>query len=251
MNTFFIILITFFATFTLNAVETQQQKLEKYCKKYPQEWQGHYNLGRQYYQQEDFTSAENSFAAALKNCQEPQSQESIFYNLGNTYFQQADDLEKKEEKIPLLEKSIQNYESALALNPEAKDTKHNLELAKKELEELKQEQQKNKDNQGKDNQDQNKDSQNNDKGNDKKDQNQQKDPNNQQQNSPQNSNSEQQQNPQSQENQQQSSPQASEQKNEKEMQAILQKAKNDEHILPINFSQDSDNFQEEKVLKNW
>lgn len=246
MNIFFIILITFFATFTLNAVETQQQKLEKYCKKYPQEWQGHYNLGRQYYQQEDFTSAENSFAAALKNCQEPQSQESIFYNLGNTYFQQADDLEKKEEKIPLLEKSIQNYESALALNPEAKDTKHNLELAKKELEELKQEQQKNKDNQ-----DQNKDSQNNDKENDKKDQNQQKGPNNQQQNSPQNSNSEQQQDPQSQENQQQSSPQANEQKNEKEMQAILQKAKNDEHILPINFSQDSDNFQEEKVLKNW
>ena len=140
MNNFWVFFITFFPIVTLTAAESQQQKLERYCQKYPQAWQGYYNLGRYYYQQEDFSAAESSFASALEKCQKPELQEAIFYNLGNTYFQQADDTENKEEKIPLLEKSIQNYESALSLNPEAEDTKHNLELAKKELEKLKKEQ---------------------------------------------------------------------------------------------------------------
>ena len=60
MNFFFVFLISFFSLFTLNAAESQQQKLERYCQKYPQEWQGHYNLGRYYYQQENFSSAESS-----------------------------------------------------------------------------------------------------------------------------------------------------------------------------------------------
>ena len=140
MTIFLVLFITFFPIFTLNAAESHQQKLEHYCQKYPQEWQGHYNLGRYHYQQEEYASAESSFSTALEKCQKPELQEAIFYNLGNTYFQQADDAENKEEKIPLLEKSIQNYESALSLNPEAEDTKHNLELAKKELEKLKKEQ---------------------------------------------------------------------------------------------------------------
>lgn len=248
MNIFLISLIAFFPSFVLNAAKTQQQKLEHYCQKYPQEWQGHYNLGRHYYQQENFSLAESSFATSLEKCQKPQLQEAIFYNLGNTYFQQADNMENKEEKIPLLEKSIQNYESALSLNPTAEDTQHNLELAKKELEALKKEQQnqqKNKDqeNQNKDQQDKENNSQNKDK---EKDQDQQKQSNNQQQNAPQNTNSEQQ--PKEKQNQ---PTESNEQKNEKEMQAILQKAKNDEHILPLNFSQDQASFPEENVLKNW
>jgi len=35
------------------------------------------------------------------------------------------------------------------------------------------------------------------------------------------------------------------------MQAILQKAKNDERVLPVNFSQEQTSFPQENVLKNW
>ena len=255
--------------------EKNIKNLQKYCSKHPDLWQGFYNLGRDYYQAADFKNAEENFSTALQKCPEPNLQESIFYNLGNTYFKQFSEA-SKEQQIPLLEKCIQNYESALALNPDAEDTKKNLEIAKKLLEQLKKEQQQQQNK--KNNQDKNKSDKKNDKKDSSEQQNQQQNSNsdkkedqqNQQQNQQNSSNSdkkdeqeEQQQNPSKPDNQntqpkeqktnpagnadQQKAPQTPKQQ---EMENILQKEKNNERILPMNFSKNQ-NSPQDKVLKDW
>ncbi len=243
MNIYFFVFAIFiiFTNLPVNAAKHSQQTLEHFCQKHPKKWQGYYNLGCHYYQQKNFDSAENNFSNALKNCQELQSQESIFYNLGNTYFQLANNTEDKKEKIFLLEKSIQNYTSTLSLNPRAEDAKHNLEIAKKVLEQLKQQ------NLQENNENKNDASKNQ---NNEKDQTQQNKSDTSKQNS-QNKTPQENSTKQSELNQTQANNQNKEPKQDKEMQAILQKAKNDEHILPANFSEKLNSNSEEKVLKNW
>lgn len=225
------------------------KNLQKYCSKHPDLWQGFYNLGRTYYQTADFKNAEENFSTALQKCSEPNLQESIFYNLGNTYFKQFSET-SKEQQIPILEKCIQNYESALALNPNAEDTKKNLEIAKKLLEKLKKEQQQQNKNQNKnkegkkDSSDQrnHKDSSNFDKNEDKKDQ-QHQGPTSANQN---NQAQEQKMNP-SESSGEKKVPQSPKQQ---EMENILQKEKNNERILPVNFSKNQKSSQD-KILKDW
>ena len=83
MNASLVFFITFFTTFILNGALSPQQKLEQYCKKYPQEWQGHYNLGRQYYQQENFEQAENCFSNALKKPATVETQSQPIMGIAN------------------------------------------------------------------------------------------------------------------------------------------------------------------------
>lgn len=203
------------------------QKMQKYCEKHPENWQGHYNLGRMYYQNSDLENAEKSFSESIQHCEQPEHQESILYNLGNTYFKQAENAPEDQQKIPLLEKSVQNYEGAMALNKDAEDTRHNLDIAKKWLEKLKkkQEQQQQKNDQQKKKEEQRKKENNGD-------------PNKEQQ-------KQQQQKEKQQEEQQQ--PQSAKQQ---EMQNVLQKEQNNERILPINFSNNS-KINDDKVLKDW
>ena len=117
MNKFFFsFLFSISSIFAENTDESVSQdkiieNLQKYCSKHPDLWQGFYNLGRTYYQTSDFKNAEENFSTALQKCSEPKLQESIFYNLGNTYFKQFSEA-PKEQPIPVLEKCIQNYESA-------------------------------------------------------------------------------------------------------------------------------------------
>ena len=255
--------------------EKNIKNLQKYCSKHPDLWQGFYNLGRDYYQAADFKNAEENFTTALQKCPEPNLQESIFYNLGNTYFKQFSEA-AKEQQISILEKCIQNYEGALVLNPDAEDTKKNLEIAKKLLEQLKKEQQQQQNK--KNDQDKNKSDKKNDKKDSSEQQNQQQNSNsdkndeqqNQQQDQQNSPNSdkkdeqeEQQQNPSTPNNQnpkpkdqqtksagnsdQQKAPQTPKQQ---EMENILQKEKNNERILPINFSKNQ-NSSQDKVLKDW
>ena len=210
------------------------QKMQNYCIKHPDKWQGHYNLGRMYYQNSDLENAEKSFSESIQHCEQPEHQESILYNLGNTYFKQAEKAPEDQQKIPLLEKSVQNYEGAVALNKEAEDTQHNLEVAKKWLERLKKKQEQQ--------QQQNKDQKENEQ--DRKKEN--KDPNKDQQKD--NKQEQQQQNKQDQPKEQpQQQPQSAKRQ---EMQNVLQKEQNNERILPINFSKNS-NSPEDKVLKDW
>lgn len=205
------------------------QKMQNYCTKHPDKWQGHYNLGRLHYQSSDLENAEKCFSEAIQHCEQPEHQESILHNLGNTYFKQAEKAPEDQQKIPLLEKSVQNYEGAVALNKDAEDTQHNLEVAKKWLERLKKKQEQQQ-------QQQSKDQKENDK-----------DPNKDQQKD--NKQNQQQQNQQDQQKEQPQQPQPQSAK-QQEMQNVLQKEQNNERILPMNFSNNS-NLPEDKVLKDW
>lgn len=199
------------------------QKAQNYCEKHPDKWEGHYNLGRLYYQNADLENAEKCFSESIQHCAQPEHQESILYNLGNTYFQKAEKAPDDPHRIPLLEKSVQNYEGAAALNKTAEDIQHNLNIAKKWLEKLKKEQNKKK-NQEKNNPDKNQQQQN--KKNNDPDEDQQK------------------------QNDQEQSPQTQNNMKHQEMQNVLQKEQNNERILPVNFSNNS-NLPDDKVLKDW
>lgn len=200
------------------------QRAQNYCERHPNTWEGHYNLGRLYYQNSDLENAEKCFSESIQHCEQPEHQESILYNLGNTYFREAEKAPEDQDKISLLEKSIQNYEGAAALNKSAEDVQHNLNIAKKWLEKLKKKQNNQQNNQN----NQKNDQQQNNENTDKK----------QQEGNPQ--------------EKQKESQQSQMPKNVKqqEMQNVLQKEQNNERILPMNFSNNS-NLPEEKVLKDW
>ena len=224
---FYIFLLTASSAIAENSAKTLQ-KMQNYCTKHPDKWQGHYNLGRMYYQNLDLENAEKSFSESIQHCEQPEHQESILYNLGNTYFKQAEKAPEDQQKIPLLEKCIQNYEGAVALNKEAEDTQHNLEVAKKWLERLKKKQEQQQQQQNKDQKENEQDHKKENNKDSNKDQQQEKEQ-------------------QEKQRQQQSQPQSAKQK---EMQNVLQKEQNNERILPINFSKNS-NLPEDKVLKDW
>jgi Small-conductance mechanosensitive channel len=215
------------------------QKTQNYCSKHPDKWQGHYNLGRMYYQNSDLENAEKCFSESIQRCEQPEHQEAILHNLGNTYFKQAEKAPEDPQKIPLLEKSIQNYEGAVALNKDAEDTQHNLDVAKKWLERLKKKQEQQKNQQQQQQKEEQKDQDR--KKEDNKDSN--KEP------SKENKQEQQQENKQQQNKEQQQQPQPQNAK-QQEMQNVLQKEQNNERILPINFSKNS-NLPEDKVLKDW
>lgn len=196
------------------------QKAQNYCKRHPSTWEGHYNLGRLHYQNSDLENAEKCFSESIQHCEQPEHQESILYNLGNTYFRKAEKAPADPDKISLLEKSIQNYDGAAALNKNAEDVQHNLNVAKKWLEKLK-----------------------------KKQKQQQNNNNNQQQNHEDADKKQQEGNPQEEQKEKQQ-PKKSQGMKQQEMQNVLQKEQNNERILPINFSNNS-NLPEEKVLKDW
>lgn len=259
----FLFFITNLFAEKLNEPALQDKKiasLQKYCLNHADSWQGFYNLGRTYYEASDFKNAEGNFSNALQKCSDPKQQESIFYNLGNTYFKQFPETQK-EQQIPVLEKCIQNYKSALALNPNAEDTKKNLEIAQKILEKLKenQKQQQDKNNQNKkDNQDkkdssqqknQQKDNQQDQQNNSNSDEKEEQNEQTQKESSSDKENSQQpkQQNTASTNPEQKEVPQNLKQQ---EMENILQKEKNNERILPVNFSKNQ-KISQEKILKDW
>lgn len=226
---FYFFLVT--TTFALAEEPTKAlQKMQNYCEKHPNRWEGHYNLGRMHYQNSDLENAEKCFSESIQHCEQPERQEAILYNLGNTYFRKAEKAPDDQQKISLLEKSVQNYEGAIALNKDAEDTQHNLETAKKWLERLKkkqekQEQQQQKKDQKENQQDRKKENKN-DSNKDQPKENKQK------------------------QQQEQQQPQKPQDTKQQEMQNVLQKEQKNERILPMNFSKNS-NLPEDKVLKDW
>lgn len=98
-----------------------------------------YNLGTVLYQQKQFEKAAAEFRRSL-DAETPIYQAQGYYNLGNTQVQLND-----------IEGAIRSYKSALRLNPEDLDAKHNLELA---LEKLEQKSQQNQSEPGEENKDQ-------------------------------------------------------------------------------------------------
>jgi len=90
-------------------------------------------------------------------------QEQSFYNLGNTQYRLGEEGSDPSKKQENWEHAVNSYESALKLNANDADAKHNLQLVKKKLEELKQQQQQQKQNKDGDKNDKDKDQQNQDK----------------------------------------------------------------------------------------
>ena len=116
------------------------EELKSYCESNPDDWAGFYNLGRQQYKLMDYNAAQQSFAQALRNCADPKEQEKIFYNLGNAGFRFSQS-QSVDQQVLGFKESLQNYENALAINKEAKDTQHNIEVVKRYLKRAEQQQQ--------------------------------------------------------------------------------------------------------------
>ncbi|MDR0755382.1 MAG: tetratricopeptide repeat protein [Puniceicoccales bacterium] len=228
-------------TSPLTAAKARHQK---YCEQHPDVWQGHYNLANIHYKEEAFDEAQISYEQALEKCTRPQEQESIFYNLGNTYYRQFQQTQDVKQQMASLEKSIKFFESTLALNAEAEDARHNLEVAKKAFEKLKKNQEQQDQEQPQDNSNNtSNDSNANNESSSKENEPENKAPEKQQQQQPPNRMNE---------SAPQQAPMPQQEKSQQEMETLLNSTKGDEKVLPMNFSNNSQNLPEDlEVLHDW
>ena len=149
----------------------------------------HFNAGTAAYQSRKLDEAAKQFGETL-NAPDLKLQQRAYYNLGNTLFRMGEQAANAPMTMPtqgaspegdprmkIWEQAIQNFDSALKLDPQDADAKFNRSFVQRQLEELKkqqqQQQQQNKDN--KDNKDDQKkqdqqDQQNQQNKDDKKDQ---------------------------------------------------------------------------------
>ena len=97
---------------------------------YPSEYRYLTGLGATVYREGYFQRAADYFEQAFNNAQDPKAKGSALYNQGNAYVQ-----------LNLLKEAIKSYEESLKLIPEDKNTKENLEYAKRLLEQQKNPQQ--------------------------------------------------------------------------------------------------------------
>ncbi|HCR85739.1 MAG TPA: hypothetical protein DIV86_03580 [Alphaproteobacteria bacterium] len=125
-------------------IDFQNKKYKKAAKKLS----SHYNKGVAYYRDKNFEKAEENFSNAGLS-------KAALYNLGNSQLRQLK-----------LEDAIISYEEVLKKDENHKDTKFNLEIAKKMLERQNQEQKKNEQDKRSDRDKQNDDQQQNQKTND-------------------------------------------------------------------------------------
>ncbi|MBT6325988.1 MAG: VWA domain-containing protein, partial [Bdellovibrionales bacterium] len=87
----------------------------------PNNLQLKYNTASTYYKLKDYEKAQKLFESTALYGDQKLAQKS-FYNLGNTFF-----------RIGKLQESIDAYTKALEIEPNDKDTKHNLEFVREEI----------------------------------------------------------------------------------------------------------------------
>jgi len=163
----------------------------------------HFNAGTAAYRNRQFDEAARQFNATLA-APDLKLQGLAYYNEGNSLYHLGENSPDPQKRTEAWEKALADYQSALKLNPQDTDAKHNYEFVKKRLEELKQQ---------KPQSQQNKQDQNQDQNQQKQDQSQQHQDQQKQQ--------DQQQQQQSQQDQQQ---QADQQKKEEEQQQAAQQS---------------------------
>ena len=117
-----------------------KNEFERLARKSPEDTRLRYNAGAAAFGDEDYETALKHFNASLA-ARDLKLQEQSYYNLGNSYFRLGEKSEDAKAKQQQWEQSIQQYESALKLDPTDADAKFNLELVKQKLEELKKQQQ--------------------------------------------------------------------------------------------------------------
>lgn len=128
-----------------------RNEYERLLEKKPDDPQLNYNAGAAAYKAGAFEAAAKDFNTATK-AEDLNLQEKAYYNLGNTNFQIGNEQSESDKKMALWHEAVQNYESALKLNPKDADAAFNRDVVKKELEKLKEQQKQEKN----DNKDQNK-----------------------------------------------------------------------------------------------
>jgi Ca-activated chloride channel family protein len=100
----------------------------------------HFNAGTAAYRDQKFDDAIKQFDQALAS-QDLNLQSLAYYNRANSQFWQGQREPDPEKKKGAWEKSLQDFESSMKLNPKDTDAKYNHEFVKKMLEELKKQQQ--------------------------------------------------------------------------------------------------------------
>lgn len=117
-----------------------------------------YNLGNSLYRQGRFDEAMKMFDVVDRNKFDKKALADSYHNLGNSYLQNKQ-----------YEQSIESYKKALINNPKDKDTKYNLEYARKMLQQQMQSQNQQNNQNQQDNKDKNQQQQQNQQQNDQKD----------------------------------------------------------------------------------
>src|SRR6266700_492767 len=118
----------------------------------------HFNAGAAAYREEQFEEAAKQFDQAM-TAADLKLQELAYYNQGNALYHLGERNPDPHKKTEAWQKSLQDYESSLKLNPTDADAKFNHQYVKKKLEELKQQQQQQKQQNKPDQQQQNQDQQ--------------------------------------------------------------------------------------------
>ncbi len=99
-----------------------------------------YNAGAAAYRNRQFDEAAKQLEEAL-NASDPRLLERAYYNRGNTLYYLGEQAPDPSKRTETWQKSLQDFQNTLKLNPQDQDAKFNLEFVKKKLEELKQQQQ--------------------------------------------------------------------------------------------------------------
>jgi tetratricopeptide (TPR) repeat protein len=136
---------TLYADSSYNDAEMQYRKSLEKDQDY---FNASFNLADAVYKQERYEESSALFDALIDNTPTKNDLAKVYHNLGNSLV--------KEQK---LDEAISAYKSALRINPEDKDTRHNLALTtqqKKQQEQQEQEQEENKDEQKEDKEEENK-----------------------------------------------------------------------------------------------
>ncbi len=122
----------------LQASEYYREKL----KKAPNDPQLQYNYGTATYKNNMFDDAIDAFTKALKS-DDVELQKKAYYNRGNSYYQKGVEVQQADPETTLNQwkQAVNSLESALQLNPDDADARHNHDIIKKRLEELEQQQQ--------------------------------------------------------------------------------------------------------------
>jgi Ca-activated chloride channel family protein len=132
-----------------------RNEYERLLEKKPDDPKLNYNAGAAAYRAGEYDAAAKGFSNATK-AQELDLQALAYYNLGNANYRLGSAQPTPDKKMALWHEAVQNYESAVKLNPQDADAQFNRELVKKQLEELKKQQQQ-KEQQKNDNKDEKKD----------------------------------------------------------------------------------------------